>query len=225
LGFFNTNHSGPDSGAIGFLFDKSESIPRIFTIWVLICLLLFSPLRYILLQLFIATAYPFQSFGAFFSSIILAFYMPIVFCILYAIGIGLPFLGVLAIVGFKDQSSKIRLWLSAIATPVICVIATWLYFLVLPYAAYSTHWLRSEDIIRATNGPSEYYFNYVAEQMTPLQFPEFVLKMGLENLSAKERLRSHVASVYLGERAFSFFVYKSYPDEFEQKTGYKVKGN
>jgi len=209
------------AAAINFLFEKSEGVPRLLTIWLLICLLLFSPLRYILLQLFIATAYPVQSLGALFSTVILAFYIPIVFSILYAIGLGLPLLGAVAIAGFKDRPSNIRFLLSAAVTPVICIIAGWLYFLVLPYAAYSTHWLSPQDVIRATNGPPEYFYKYVAEQMTPFQFPGFVREMGLENLSAKERLRSHVAAVYLGERAFSFFVYKSYPEEFKRKTGYK----
>ena len=209
------------AAAIGFLFEKSEGTPRFFTIWLLICLLLFSPLRYILLQLFIATAYPVQSFGALLSTVILSFYIPIVFSILYAIGLGLPLLGALTVAGFKDPTSKIRLWLSAIVTPVICIIAGWLYFLVLPYAAYSTHWLSPQDVIRATNGPPEYFYKYVAEPMTPVQFPGYVREMGPENLSAKERLRSHVAAVYLGEKAFSFFVYKSYPEEFKGKTGYK----
>ena len=209
------------ASAIGFLFEKSKGFPRSFTIWLLICLLLLSPLRYILLQLFIATAYPVQSFGALFSTVILAFYIPIVFSILYAIGLGLPILGAFAVAGFKDPPSIIRLWFSAIATPIICIIAGWLYFLVLPYAAYSTHWLSPQDVIRSTNGPPEYFYKYVAEKWTPLQFPGYVYEMGLENLSVKERLRSHVASVYLGERAFSFFVYKSYPNEFKRKTGYK----
>ena len=207
--------------AIGFFFEKSEGVPRVLTIWLLICVLLFGPLRYILLQVFIVTAYPFQSLGALLSTFILVFYVPIVFGILYAIGIGLPCLGTIAIAGFKDPHSKIRLLLSTVVTPVICSIASGLYFLVLPYAAYSTHWLSPQNVIRATSGPPEYFYRCVAERMTPLQFPAFVREIGLENLSAKERLRSHVAAVYLGERAFSFFVYKSYPEELKRKTGYK----
>jgi len=209
------------AAAINFLFAKTEDVPRFFTVWLVICVLLFSPFRYILLQLFIATAYPFQSFRALFTTFILAFYIPIVFSILYAIGLGLPLLGTLAVAGFKNRPSKTRLGLSAVAAPIIFLIAGWLYYLVLPYAAYSTHWLSSRDVIRATNGPPEYLYRYVAEQMTPIQFPRYVHEIGFDKLSPKERLRSHVAAVYLGEKEFSFFVYKSYPEEFKRKTGYK----
>ena len=75
--------------------------------------------------------------------------------------------------------------------------------------------------ISATNGPSEYLYRYVVEQMTHIQFPGYVHEIGFNNLSPKERLRAHVAALYLGEKEFSFFVYKSYPEEFKRKTGYK----
>lgn len=154
------------SGAIKILFEKTPGIPRFFTVWLVICVLLFSPIRYILLQLFIATAYPFQSLRALLATLILAFYIPIIFSIICSIGLGLPLLGTIAIAGLKDPPSKIRLWLSGIAAPIIFLIAGWLYYLILPYAAYSTHWLNPRDVIRATNGPPEYFFKYVAEQMT-----------------------------------------------------------
>lgn len=202
------------------LFEKSEGISRLFMVWLLICILLFSPLRYLSLQIFMAIAYPLQSFRAFFTTFILAIYIPIVFGIIYAIGFVLPTIGVMAIVGFKDNVSKIRLWLSALAAPIIFLIASYLFYLVLPYAAYSTHWLNPKDVIRATNGPPEYFYRYVVEQMTPLKFPSYAHEMGLDNLSPKERLRSHVAIVYLGQKQFTFFVYKSYPEEYKRKTGY-----
>jgi hypothetical protein len=212
---------GMISAGINILFKKTEGTPRSLTVWLVICVLLFSPFRYILLQLFIATAYPFQSFRALLTTCILAFYIPIVFSILYVIGLGLPLLGTMAVAGFKNRPSKMRLCLSAIAAPIIFLIGGWLYYLVLPYAAYSTHWLNSGDVIRATNGPPEYIYKYVVEQMTPIQFPGYVHKIGFDKLSPKQRLRSHVAAVYLGEKEFSFFVYKSYPEEFRRKTGYK----
>jgi hypothetical protein len=206
---------------INFIFEKIEGISRFYILWLVICILLFSPVRYILLQIFIAISYPFQSFRAFITIFILAVYIPIVFGILYAIGFALPMLGTYAIVGFKDTVSKVRLWLSALAAPIIFIIASYLFYLVLPYAAYSTHWLYTKDVIRATNGPPEYFYRYVVEPMAlKIRFPMYVKEIGFDNLSPKERLRSHVAMVYLGEKQFTFFVYKSYPEEYKRKTGY-----
>ncbi len=209
------------AAAIYFLFKKVEGISRFYLAWLVICVLLFSPLRYILLQIFVAIAYPLQSFRAFFTTFILVIYIPIVFGIIYAIGFALPALGVMAIVGFKDTVSKIRLWLSSLAAPIVFLIASYLFYLVLPYAAYSTHWLYTKDVIRATNGPPEYFYRYVVEPMVlKIRFPMYVKEIGFDNLSPKERLRSHVAMVYLGEKQFTFFVYKSFPEEFKRKTGY-----
>ena len=205
---------------ISYLFEKVEGISHFFMVWLLICILLFSPLRYLFLQIFMAIAYPLQSFRAFFTTFILAIYIPIVFGIIYAIGFVFPTIGVLAIVGFKDNVSKIRLWLSALAAPIIFLIASYLFYLVLPYAAYSTHWLYAEDVIRATNGPPEYFYRYIVEPFTPLILPRYVEEIGFDNFSPKERLRSHAALIYLGQKQFTFFVYKSYPEEYKRKTGY-----
>lgn len=203
------------------LFEKFEGIPRFLMVWLVVCFLLFSPLWYILLQILIATAYPFQSFRALLTTIVLIGYIPIVFGIMCVIGLGLPILCVYIIVYFENIASKIRLWLAALAAPIIFLIASYLFFLVLPYAAYSTHWLYTKDVIRATNGPPEYFFRYVVEPIPlMIRFPKYVKEIGFDNLSSKERLRSHVAIVYLGEKQFSFFVYKSYPEEYKRKTGY-----
>jgi len=205
---------------IGVLFEKSAGMPRSLMIWQSICLLLFSPLRYILLQLVLATSYPVQSFLALSSFFLLLLYIPIVFSILYAIGLGLPLLTAIVVEMLNNKSSKIRVWLSAVASLFVCILARWIFFIVLPYAAYSTHWLNPQDVIRATNGPAEYFYRYVAEPMNPLQFPEHVRELGIQNLTARERLRAHVAELYLGEKAFSVFMHKSYPEEFKGKTGY-----
>ena len=206
--------------AISMIFEKVEGVSRLFLIWLFICIILFSPLRYLILQLFVAIAYPLQGLRAFLSFLLLAVYIPIVFGILYAIGFGLPIFVVFAIVGFKEKISKIRLWLSALSAPFLFSIGSFLFYLVLPYSAYSTHWLHSKDVIRATNGPPEFFYRYVVEPFTPLIFPSYVDEFGMNNLSPKERLRAHVASVYLGQKEFNFFMYKSYPDEYKRRTGY-----
>jgi len=194
---------------------------RIAGAWVMLCFLALSPLRYNILQIFILTAYSFQSFGAFISAIYLASYVPIVCVALYFIGIALPFLGIITIAGFKEPFSKIRLCLSALAAPLFFSIANYLFFLALPLAAYSVHWLRADDVIRATNGPAELIYKYTVEPMTPLIFPGYVNEMGFDKLSSKERLRAHIAAVYLGEKEFSLFMYRSYPEEFKRKTGHR----
>ena len=206
--------------AINMIFEKVEGVSRFFIAWLVICIILFSPLRYLFLQIFMAIAYPLQGLRAFLSTLLLAIYIPIVFGILYAIGFGLPAFVVFAIVGFKENFSKIRLLLSALAAPIIFLIASYLFYLVLPYAAYSTHWLNPKDVIRATNGPPEYFYRYVVEPFTPLILPRYVEEIGFDNLSPKERLRSHVALIYLGKEQFTFFVYKSFPEEYKRKTGY-----
>lgn len=117
---------------LGLLFEKFEGIPRFLMVWLVVCFLLFSPLWYILLQILIAIAYPFQSFGALLTTIVLIGYIPIVFGIMCVIGLGLPILCVYIIVYFEDIASKIRLWLAALAAPIIFLIASYLFFLVLP---------------------------------------------------------------------------------------------
>jgi hypothetical protein len=201
---------------IEILFKKTEGIPRFFMVWLIICMLLFGPLRYILLQIFIAIAYPFQNLHALLTTIILAIYIPIVFCILYAIGLGLPLLGTLAIAGFKESPSKMRLWLSALAAPIIFLVGNYLFYFVLPYAAYSTHWLNAEDVIRATNGPPDYFYRDAVEPLARLKFPHFAEEIGLDKMSAKERLRAHVAVLYLSKIECVYYISKAYPAYFEE---------
>lgn len=117
------------------LFEKEEGVPRVFMIWLLLCLLLFSPLRYILFQVLVASVFPFQSISAFLATFALALYIPIVFGILYAIGLGLPLLLILKITGDKETPSKARLFAAGILAPFIFFIFSMIYFKVLPYAA------------------------------------------------------------------------------------------
>jgi len=202
--------------AITFLFEKQEGFPRIYTIWLLICILLFSPLRYILLQLLMAEAYPFQSWVGFFTTFILAIYIPIIFGILYFIGLGLPLLFIVLIAGTKAPYSKIRVFLSSIAAPVILFIFSFIYYSILPFAAKSTHWLGSYEIIRTTNGPSQYFYHYVVEQFTPLQFSRLTHDIGFDKMTTKELLRSHLAAVYCGNKQYWYYVSTAYPEYYKE---------
>src|SRR5207247_695416 len=79
-------------GGLGMLFARvDKAIPRWFVFWMAVCIIVLSPLRYMVLQVIVASAYPVQSVRAMFSTIIsLAFYVPIVFGLLFIIGVGLP---------------------------------------------------------------------------------------------------------------------------------------
>ena len=134
-------------GGIAVLFDlllvKHEGVPRSLLIWLLVCAVALSPLRYLILQFFMAIAYPVQSFSASISTLPLAVYVPIVLSILFAIGVGLPSIAVLAIIGFEEPISKLRIFLGAIATPIKSSITTTAN----PFPIISFPHISKEDLI------------------------------------------------------------------------------
>jgi len=75
--------------------------------------------------------------------------------------------------------------------------------------------LKAKDIIGATNGPAEYYYEYIAERFTPLSLPGFTDRIGLQNMSSKEVLRAHVAAIYLSNEQLVYYFSKAYPDQYE----------
>src|SRR4051794_24802029 len=84
---------GIAGAAINMLLAKADAdIPRWFLVWVMLSIVVFSPFRYIILQLIIGSAYPVQSLRAFVSVFFLGLYVPVVFGLLYAVGVGLPLL-------------------------------------------------------------------------------------------------------------------------------------
>jgi hypothetical protein len=194
------------------LFEKLEGLPRIFTVWLFISLVLFSPFRYIILQLLIATAFPYQSIANFLDTFLLALYIPIVFGILYAIGLCIPLVLIILIAGTNEPASKTRLFLAGILAPIFFLCFSAIYFTILPYAGYSTHWLGPQEVMRATNGPQLYFYRYIVEPFTPLQYASFTQDIGLENMTAKERFRAHVAAVYLGDKQYRYYVSRAYPE-------------
>ncbi len=205
-------------GLIFLLFTKEEDLSRPFLIWIAICVILCSPFRYMVFQIILAESYGVQSAYAFFTLLALTAYIPIVFGVLYGIGLGLPILGIAAIAGFfRNTTSKTRLLLASIAAPFLLFIGSFLFFLILPYAAYSVHWLRAEDVIRATNGPAEYYYKYVAHWETQRSLQQYGQDTGLGNLTSKEQLRIHVATTYLGRKQLAYYVYEAYPEYAKQQ--------
>ncbi len=148
--------------------------------------------------------------------------IPIVFSILYAIGLVLPLFGSFFVAtGFKDDPSKFRLFFGSLAAPFIFFLGGFLFFSILQYAAYSTHMLKAKDLIRATNGPAEYFYKYVVEFGTPLSYPQFAYDIGLQNLTYKEKLRLHVASVYLGDSENYYYVTSEFPKYVEMRNKYE----
>ena len=142
------------------LFTKHEGIPRAFSIWLGVCILLFSPARYLIFQVAVSTCYAVQSFGAFISVFLLALYVPIVFGILYFIGIGLPMLPTMAILKDNEPFTFGRGLAASIVLPIACIVCTFLFYLVLPFAGKTVGWLKVKDVMKATNGPPTLIYKY-----------------------------------------------------------------
>jgi hypothetical protein len=79
-------------------------------------------------------------------------------------------------------------------------------------AADTIHWLNAKDVLKSTNGPANVYYEYVVERTTPVFFSGYLSRDKLKNMTPKERLRAHVATVYLdNEEAFYYFE-NNYPN-------------
>jgi hypothetical protein len=187
---------------------------RALFVWFGVCLLALSPLRYLFFLLVAGSSYIFQSWGAFFSVFILGFYIPIVFGLLYSLGVGVPFLAVSVVIGKREDISFDRGILAAVVFPITCIISSCLFYLVLPAAAWTIRWLNPNDVIKATNGPSAMVYRYVAvpcsTTMVPGIFPS-------TPQSPEDLLRCHVATTYMGKQEFWYFVKKQYPEIYARK--------
>jgi len=196
---------------IFFVFEKHEGVPWIFSVWVGLCFLVFSPIRYIFFLLVAATSYPFQSVFAFFSVFWLGLLVPLAFCLLYAVGFGGPLLIVYWILGAKSQPSRLRYFASATVAPVVAFIGTLLFSLALPFAAITTHALRAEDVIRATNGPA--YYVFLGQSRGMIALPPYFIQTPQTN---RDYLRSHVALLYLTDKEHVYFLKMAYPDLYDE---------
>jgi hypothetical protein len=191
------------------LFGKSEGTPKIFIIWLLLCFIIFSPIRYLFFQVLLASSYGVQSWSAFFSLFPLAIYLPIVYYILYFLGFVIPLIICIKIAGSSEKFNTFRMILASLAAPIICSLTTYLFLIVLPYAAYSTHWLKAENVIKASNGPAWYYYKYVGSHFYPFHVPNYIEQVG--NNNDKAYYRSHIASLYLSDKQHSKFIKYEYP--------------
>jgi len=206
---------------LNILIQRAEGVPKLYMVWLAICIFVFSPLRYFILQGLVATSYPFQSVTAFLSAmgIIISIYIPIVFSLQYTVGIGLPLLLVVWIGGWNNPS-KIRLVFSALIAPVILTFATILFFRLLPLPARTLHtWLNAKDLIRATNGPGLLFYKHCM-YFLPIPYPEYADsqiasrgKAGMHTYYDDQRLyRSHFASFYLKDEEHIKYVMNDYPN-------------
>ncbi len=198
----------------GVFFAKQE-FPRGLTIWFGLCFLIFSPLRYMIFQLATAATYPVQSLSALLSCVVLVIYVPIVFGILYAVGLGLPMLGMSMVYGKGAEPPKWRVVLACLVLPVLLTLGSVFFQKVLPCAGWTVRWLRAEDVIRSTNGPAYVVFKYFASIGAPYQLPRY-----FENTpkTTRDLLRCHVAGIYLNDREHARFIDRQYPQLVEEYT-------
>lgn len=195
------------------VFQKQEGIPILFTIWVGICIMVFSPFRYLILQITVATCYMVQSISAFISTLILAIYVPIIFGLLYLISIGLPIYLSFSFMLKDEYAKKWKLVIASLILPILLVLGNIIFSYTLPYAGWTISWINPKDVIRATNGPSMVVYKYFTQHGTVFQEPFYI---EMTHKQDKDYFRCHVACTYLSEKGHAYFVAKQYPHIYEQ---------
>ena len=192
-------------------FGKQEGIPWPLSAWVGLCIIIFAPVRYILFILVFASSWVVQSFFALFYAFVVSLYFPLVFLVLVLIGLGIPSASLLFYKSMKKYPF-IGGGLTFIAAPILSVAGTFLFFSLLPLAARTVGWLRVDDVIRATNGPTALVFRYLVAPYQVLTLPRFYKDTPQQDV---DLLRSHVAMVFLREDNMPYFVSKQYPTLYE----------
>jgi hypothetical protein len=193
-------------------FEKEQRFLKAFLVTVALFSLVFiSPAPYLVFLMVLAAAYPAQSLFAFGTTIFpLSLYMPVVFAALTFVGIWAPFLLASLIAGFsfENQMKPWRALLGAAVLPVLCMFAAGVFLFVRELSGLTTGWLRTRDVIRATNGPAEATFRYVT-------LPFFLGRFDWtdpETDDTQKILRSHVAMQYLSNQKTLAVLKKNYPD-------------
>jgi hypothetical protein len=196
---------------IPLLTEKNKDYPpRLYLTWLVICVFIFSPFRYIIFQVVTATSYPVQSFGAFFSTLWLSLYVPLVFGLLYLLTSIVPTLSLLLLSPKQGQGIGLVKGLAWILIfPFACMLSSLIFFTALPSTSKTLGPSSARDIIKATNGPAAVVFKYLVKPFGPISLPEF---FELTPKTDKDMIRCHVANTYLSKIGFGFFVAKQYPD-------------
>ena len=196
-----------------FADDAIPPLRRIFYFWQFICLFVLSPYRYVIFQFALAESFPFQSWSALAGAILAAVYVPIVFGILYIVTFGIPLIGTVLIEGRRGGSRK-RLAMAALAAPLLSL-AAWMPFArLLPFAGMAVYLLDPADLVRATNGPAYYVFEYLASPLTPMTYPFRGEEVAGFRFSHRDLVRLHVAAVYMSAESQGWFIREAYPELF-----------
>jgi hypothetical protein len=196
------------------LFAKHEGVPRPFSIWVGLCFLVFSPIRYLLFLMVAGTCYPWQSVTAFFSVLWWGRigWLTFIFWILFAISFQIPLLLTFLSLGVKtERPTKLRYAISTLLAPIIALVGSLVFGVVHPFAALATHGLPARDVIRATNGPAYYVFGWTVSAWS-VALPRYVHQTPERT---QDYLRVHVAYVYLSEEDQAAYVKVAYPEVYE----------
>lgn len=195
---------------------KYDYVPRIISIWIGICIILFSPLRYIFFQVDLALSYSVQSFGAFFSSMLMSLFVVPVFTIIYLIAIGSPIATAFLLLSNQARVSVLRGLLVCLLVPAVCLVSSSSFYWGLYYAGDVIGWMvKPKDLIKATNGPAAVLFKYVASPLSPMVVPKIYSETPQRDI---DLVRCHVASTYLNDKKFSYFVKHQYPEIYEKNS-------
>lgn len=193
-----------------------------FSLWLVVCAIIFSPLRYMLFLIVLGTAYPFQSFTALLTVIPMMLFLPFVIIPLTLATLVLPLLVAMPILGQSSPPTAGRIWAAAAALPITCMLGSAIFFFALPYAAKPVHWLRGDDVIRATNGPGCFVFKYITCIGSNPRVPWFY---SLTPQTPKDLVRCHVAGIFLDSDDLQKFVAQQYPEIYSQALKMLESGN
>ena len=170
------------------IFLKNDNDSIILQIWIGLCIIALSPLRYCMFLIIASSSFPLQSLSAFIDFIILSLYIPIVYALLG----GLSFLPFLAIFKLFENPKTWKNIIIAVTFPVVCLISSLIYYNLLPYAGKTIGWVSAKNIIRATNGPAAFYFKYAVAPFDIIQLPAFYDQTPMRDI---DKLRCHIAMV------------------------------
>jgi hypothetical protein len=162
-----------------------------FGLYYLSCVIVISPVRYMMLQLLLIDTYFVQSFDAILHSLIAGIYVATVWGVLFAASIALPNALIFKLLETQRKASIV---MAAILTPCTFALGYAVFFLLLPYAAWTIHWLPARDVIRSANGPASVFYKLVVEPDIPRIGPRLRIPDGD---TAKDPLRSHIRETYV----------------------------
>jgi hypothetical protein len=194
-------------------FKKHEGCPWLYSAWIGICFLILSPIRYVAFLVTLAASYPFQNGVAFITVFLFWLWIPalLAFAVLNAVGLIGPIYLTLWVAGDQAKFKRSRLVASAVVAPLAAFLGTFVFSLILPFAAISTHDLNADAIIKATNGPAQIVFRAQSRGMIAL--PPYYAKTTQTNT---DRVRTHVALLYLSDSDHDNFLKMEYPDLYAE---------